>query len=72
MYGSLWSGRVVPGGETDPETEAIRALNDRLSRDPRVRTVLDPVGDGVTLAVKLPAWVSSSSSLLSLQVLEGP
>jgi len=53
---SLWSGRVVDGGETDPETEAIRALNARLARDPRVRTVLDPIGDGVTLAVKLPAW----------------
>jgi predicted O-methyltransferase YrrM len=34
---TLWSGRVVEdSGAFDAETEAIRALNDLLSKDPRV------------------------------------
>jgi predicted O-methyltransferase YrrM len=34
---TLWSGRVVEdSGAFDAETEAIRALNNLLSQDPRV------------------------------------
>ena len=39
---SLWSGRVVDGGETDPETEAIRALNARLAPSSSLRGLARP------------------------------
>jgi len=32
---------------------AIRALNDRIAADPRVRVVLLPIGDGVTVVQRL-------------------
>lgn len=52
---TLWGGRVLdaPGGEApDADTLAIRALNDRVAADPRVRVVVLTVGDGITLAEK--------------------
>ncbi|MDQ1501180.1 MAG: O-methyltransferase, partial [Actinomycetota bacterium] len=32
---------------------AIRALNDRIAADPRVRVVLLPIGDGLSIAQRL-------------------
>ena len=49
----LWSGRVADPTPADPDTEALKAFNDRLLADPRVTVVMLPMGDGVTLACKL-------------------
>jgi caffeoyl-CoA O-methyltransferase len=50
---TLQSGRVVDGEANDPSTEAIRAFNDRVAADPRVRVLLLPIGDGVSFVQKL-------------------
>ena len=49
----LWSGRVADPQDTSADTEALRALNIALAQDKRVTTAMLPVGDGVTLALKL-------------------
>jgi predicted O-methyltransferase YrrM len=49
----LWSGRVADEGETDANTTAIREFNRRVHADSRVVSSLVPIGDGLTLAVKL-------------------
>jgi predicted O-methyltransferase YrrM len=36
----------------DADTQAIRALNDKISRDGRVHSYLAPVGDGLYMAYK--------------------
>jgi len=46
---TLWGGAVADPSVRDPETEALRAFNDMVHRDPRVEAVLLPVGDGTTL-----------------------
>ena len=46
---TLWSGRVLDEGDQSPDTNAIRAFNDAVVRDPRVVCVQVPVRDGVTL-----------------------
>jgi predicted O-methyltransferase YrrM len=46
----LWSGAVADPAVTDPETEAIRALNRKVQGDARVDACLLTVGDGVLLA----------------------
>ena len=46
---TLWSGRVADPQENDENTEAIRAVNDRISADPRVANVLLTVRDGMNL-----------------------
>jgi caffeoyl-CoA O-methyltransferase len=48
----LWGGRVIERPLTDPDGVAINALNEKLANDPRVETVLLPVGDGMHLARK--------------------
>jgi predicted O-methyltransferase YrrM len=50
---TLWSGAVADPGKKDEDTEAIRAFNDAVHRDKRVAMSLLPIGDGVTLALKL-------------------
>ncbi len=50
---TLWSGRVADPKENDDDTQAIRAVNDALHRDRRIALSLLPLGDGVTLALKL-------------------
>jgi predicted O-methyltransferase YrrM len=49
----LWSGAVVDSSDKSADTVAIRALNDKIHADARVDAVLLPVGDGLTLALKL-------------------
>ncbi len=49
---TLWSGAVLRESD-DPDTKALRAFNDRVAADSRVRVVLLPIGDGVTLIQKL-------------------
>ncbi len=46
---TLQSGDVLDAGSTAPATVAIREFNDRVLADERVRCVLLPVRDGVTL-----------------------
>jgi caffeoyl-CoA O-methyltransferase len=49
---TLWSGRVANADDCDPNTAALRVLNDKLHRDERIDLSLLPVGDGLTLARK--------------------
>lgn len=50
---TLWHGAVADeGGGGDPNLEALRELNDRLPRDPRVEAVLLPIADGLTVVRK--------------------
>jgi caffeoyl-CoA O-methyltransferase len=46
---TLWSGRVADEADDDANTQAIRALNDRVLEDPRVQNVLLTVRDGMNL-----------------------
>jgi caffeoyl-CoA O-methyltransferase len=46
---TLWSGRVADPQEDDENTRAIRAVNDRVLADPRVKNVLLTVRDGMNL-----------------------
>ena len=48
----LWSGTVADPAQSDPDIEAIRALNLALHEDPRVDLSLLPLADGLTLARK--------------------
>jgi caffeoyl-CoA O-methyltransferase len=48
----LWDGKVVEVAPTDPDTQAIQALNAKLKHDSRVTISLLPLGDGLTLARK--------------------
>jgi predicted O-methyltransferase YrrM len=49
---TLWSGAVADPRDREPDTLAIRELNDALHRDERVSISLVPIGDGLTLARK--------------------
>jgi caffeoyl-CoA O-methyltransferase len=46
----LWSGAVADEAVTDPDTQALRALNAKVHADPRVDMALTTIGDGVLLA----------------------
>jgi predicted O-methyltransferase YrrM len=48
----LWSGKVL-NAEMDAETKAIHQYNQKLSSDPRVKTVLMPVRDGLSVCRKI-------------------
>jgi len=50
----LWSGAVADPENKNATTEAIRRLNRKILRDKRVAISLVPIGDGLTLARKLP------------------
>jgi caffeoyl-CoA O-methyltransferase len=45
----LWGGSVVDPGKDDESTRAIRAFNDRVSKDARFDRVMLPISDGLTL-----------------------
>lgn len=49
---TLWSGQVADPQFQDPDTLALRALNQKLHRDPRISLSLVPIADGLTLARK--------------------
>jgi predicted O-methyltransferase YrrM len=49
---TLWDGKVVDGGESDEDTEAIRAFNDYLREREEIDFSIVPVGDGLTLVRK--------------------
>ena len=46
---TLWSGKVLDAGADDPDTTALKALNDALVHDDRFTVVMLTIGDGVTL-----------------------
>ena len=48
----LWDGAVADAANRDPETVAIRALNEKIHADRRVEVSLVPIADGLTLARK--------------------
>lgn len=50
---TLWGGQVVEEAAQSAETLAIRQFNDCIARDARIHLSLLPVGDGLTLALKL-------------------
>ena len=49
----LWSGQVVRAGRGDAATKAIRAYNDALAADPRFTSVIVPIRDGLSVALKV-------------------
>ncbi|WP_445382791.1 O-methyltransferase [Robiginitalea sp. IMCC43444] len=50
----LWSGKVVePLDKKDKPTQILLSLNKNLQQDPRVRTVLLPIRDGLTVCTVL-------------------
>lgn len=49
---ALWGGRVIQEELVDEDTLAIRALNRKIAKDPRVSASLIPIGDGLYLARK--------------------
>lgn len=50
---TLWYGKVADESVQDTDTVAIRALNQTLHHDARIFLSHTPIGDGVTLALKL-------------------
>lgn len=51
---TLWHGRIVDEpGDDDTSLAALRRYNDRAAADPRVRTTILTIGDGVTLSRRL-------------------
>ncbi|MCB1623544.1 MAG: class I SAM-dependent methyltransferase [Pseudomonadales bacterium] len=49
----LWAGKVIDASDQTKDTVAIRALNEQVHGDKRVDATVLPVGDGLTLALKL-------------------
>ena len=49
----LQNGRVIDESATDESVVAIRDLNDSIVKDARVRVVLLPIGDGVSVVQKI-------------------
>ncbi len=47
---ALWNGDVVVPDVSDPDTEAIRAINAKVTDDPRVHSLLLPLADGMLIA----------------------
>lgn len=49
----MWSMKVANPAITDPDTNGIRALHDRIVKDPRVVASTLNFSDGITMIVKL-------------------
>lgn len=48
----LWSGRVAEPQDQEKNTQALRALNEKLHGDERITLSMVPIADGLTLALK--------------------
>lgn len=48
----LWKGKVADPSVTDPDTSALRALAEKISKDERVDMTLATIGDGLSMIVK--------------------
>ncbi len=49
----LWYGRILDSSNKEEITQAIRELNSKLSMDERVFLSMLPLGDGMSLAMKI-------------------
>jgi caffeoyl-CoA O-methyltransferase len=49
----LWQGKVIDSTDQTVDTVAIRAINQKIHDDRRVEASMVPIGDGLTLALKL-------------------
>jgi caffeoyl-CoA O-methyltransferase len=49
---TLWSGRVLEPAGDDETTAVIQRFNDRLAADDRFDSVILPISDGMTMAVR--------------------
>jgi caffeoyl-CoA O-methyltransferase len=50
---TLWSGRVLEPAAADDRTTAVfQAFNDRLAADERFESVILPISDGMTMAIR--------------------
>ena len=47
----LWQGGVSDPSVRDAETDAVREFNGRIATDPRLRSHIVPVGDGLSVSV---------------------
>ena len=45
-------GQLFDDHPTDPETPAVRAFNERMAAEPRLQSVIVPIGDGCWVGVK--------------------
>jgi predicted O-methyltransferase YrrM len=48
----LWNGKVIDATVSDPDTLAIRRLNQKLQQDKRIDYAMIPVADGLSLCLK--------------------
>jgi predicted O-methyltransferase YrrM len=55
----LWSGRVFDAGDRSNETEAIRELTRRVTRDPGWIATIVPIRDGLLVAYRVDESVRS-------------
>jgi caffeoyl-CoA O-methyltransferase len=46
----LWHGRVVDQKNEEESTRHLRAFNEKVAQDPRVESMLVPIGDGLVVA----------------------
>jgi caffeoyl-CoA O-methyltransferase len=51
---TLWSRQVLDQSATERDTVALRDFNTMVANDPRVRCVIIPMGDGVTMIQPVP------------------
>ena len=49
---TIWYGQVINTEVNDPDTVAIRKVNDELAADTRLDSVIVPIGDGLTVCRK--------------------
>jgi caffeoyl-CoA O-methyltransferase len=49
----LWSGRVADPADQSADTEALRALAQKIQADARVHAAMTGIGDGLLIAMKL-------------------
>jgi caffeoyl-CoA O-methyltransferase len=49
----LWDGKVIDSADHSAHTVAIRTINRKIRDDNRVEVSMVPIGDGLTLALKL-------------------
>ena len=50
---TLWDYKVLKTETMDADTEALKRLNVKISKDPRVQATISNIGDGYTMVVKL-------------------
>lgn len=50
---TLWGGQVIDKKAPNEDTQAIRRFNDKLHSDKRIHLSMLPIGDGLSLALKL-------------------